>query len=186
MSRTVLVVAVALVVGGLLALNLFGDSGPDERTQALEREVEVLRDSTAELRKTVQVVDSVAAVEIREVRQTRAEQDTIFQNKVDTIRTHLPERFQPTLDSLVHADSVEDAAYERQILALERKVETRDSLINGLEAQLKAQAELTDRLRERLNPSFFESLLDSTGPGVACGLTTTGQLGCAVGIGVSF
>lgn len=187
MTRQVVILGIVAILAGIVLGVAFGpDDGPDDRQRELEARVDSLRGELGEARRTLQVVDSVAAVEIRDARDRRARADTIFQNRVDTIRAHLPERFQPALDELIHADSVEDAAYEAEIAELHKRIEARDSVIAKLEANLRAQTELTEHLRDRLNPGFFEDLFDSTGPAVACGITTSGTVGCAAGVGISF
>lgn len=175
--QTVLLAIFALLVGGAVTY-AFAGGGPDERTRELEATVDSLSGELAQARRALVVVDSTAAVEIREARSRRARQDTVFRASVDTIRAALPDTLRPALDRLVRADSIEDAAYEAEIAALESKVEARDSVIARLEAQTRAQAELVAHLKNRLDPPLLKRVFGSVGEG----FVRAGVVGLAVAV----
>lgn len=165
----------ALIVVSGTVYGLTRDTS-DEETARLEAEVERLEGEVSSLKETLVKVDSAAAVEIREAQEVRSTQDTIFRRQVDTIRAHLPPQMEPFLDSLVRADSIEDAAYEAEIAAQDRQLAARDSVIRAMEAQQAAQAALVARLQERLDPP----LLDRVFGGIGEGVVRVGVVGLAV------
>lgn len=166
MKRTLLVAILGLLIGGAV-VHAATDRGDDERTRELKDRVAAKTDSLRAAELALQVVDSTAAVEIRQAQSTRVRQDTVFQASVDTIRAALPDTLRPALDRLVRADSLEDAAYEAEIAALEGRIEVRDSVIARLEAQAQAQAELVAHLEDRLDPPFLERAFGGVGEGAA-------------------
>jgi len=111
--------------------------------------------------------DSLARARIQQAEQTRMEMDTVWRTALDTVRAAVPEPAQPALERMVRADSVEDAAYEAEIAALEGQLAVRDSLIVGLRAKIRAKEAVVAGLKDDLTTSLPERIFGSVGEGTA-------------------
>lgn len=173
-TRTVVVALLAALLAGA-AVYALTDDQEDAETERLTAERDSLRQLYHQARRTLQVKDSTAAIEIREAQRTRARADTVWRASVDTLLAAIPDTLRPSLERMIRADSIEDAAYQREIDALQTKIAARDTVIARLTDQMEAQQALEDRLRERLDPSFADRLVPSIGEGaVKAGVVALG------------
>lgn len=172
--RTIVAVAMAALITGAVVYAAT-DTGTDAETERLTAERDSLRQLYHQARRTLQVKDSTAAVEIREAHRTRARADTVWRASVDTLLAAIPDTLRPSLERMIRADSIEDAAYQREIDAMQTKIAARDTVIARLTDQMEAQQALEDRLRDRLDPSFADRLMPSVGEGaVKLGIVALG------------